>query len=44
MPFPFSLFRFPFSALPLLMLLIRADHPDDAAPTDDFALVANPFD
>src|SRR5664279_716574 len=27
--------------LPLLVLLIRADHPNDAFPADDLALVAN---
>ena len=30
--------------LPLLVLLVRADHPHHAAATDDLALVANPLD
>src|SRR5579864_1102168 len=32
------------SPLPLLVLLIRADHAHDAAPAHDLALVTNPFD
>src|SRR6476469_4456410 len=32
------------SALPLLVLLIRADHAHDASPTHDLALVANSLD
>jgi hypothetical protein len=31
-------------SLSLLMFLVRADHPDHAAPADDLALVANAFD
>ena len=30
--------------LPLFVLLIRTDHPHDAAAPDDLALVTNPFD
>src|ERR1700741_4330141 len=31
-------------SLPLLVLLIRADHPHHAAAADDLALVTHPFD
>jgi hypothetical protein len=30
--------------LPLLVFLVRADHPHHATAADDLALVANPFD
>jgi hypothetical protein len=34
----------PSLSLPLLVLLIRADHADHAAAADDLALVANTLD
>ena len=33
-----------FLALPLFVLLVRADHADDAAAAYDLALVTDPFD
>src|SRR3712207_7327865 len=33
-----------FLSLPLLVLLVRADDPDDAAAADHFALVAHALD
>jgi hypothetical protein len=32
------------SSLALLVFLIRADHPNHAAPADDLALIANALD
>jgi hypothetical protein len=32
------------SALTLLVALVRTDHPDDAAPADDLAVLADPLD
>ena len=34
----------PFSSLPLLVFLVRADHPHHAAAADDLALIANALD